>query len=508
MADGPNAVAPQADTAGAAGLAGVALLVAGTFFMENLDATVITPAIPHMARSFAVRPVDLNSGVSAYMLTLGVFIPVSGWVADRFGARKVFAAAIPVFTLASLLCGLAQTPAGVRAIRIIQGIGGAMMVPVGRLVVLRVTPKAQLIQAIATLTWPALVAPVLGPPLGGLIADHADWRWIFYLNLPLGPVAFVMALVLVPESSGESRQPFDWAGFLLVGGALFCLLHSAELLGRPEIAWSEAAALAAAGLVLLAICVRHLKRAAHPMVDLSSLSVPTFAVTIRGGSLFRMGLSAIPFLFPVMFQIGFGYDAFEAGMMLMAVFAGNLVMKPMTTPVLRRFGFRPVLVVNGLLNAAAIASCAAIAKAMPTAGDLRDPVRGRHDTFNAVHRAQHRRLCRYPANSDVGGQHAVFRRLPARHGSGRGARRDCLADRRGCINAGRVAGASLPDRLFDGGGGCPARRLGQRGSIRQPATMSPVVREKALLPSDDVRRDVDDVSAAAHACKDRQSVAR
>ena len=462
MANRRKAVTPQADMAGAAGLVAVALLVAGTFFMENLDATVITPAIPQMARSFAVRPIDLNSGVSAYMLTLGIFIPVSGWVADRFGARKVFAAAISVFTLASLVCGLAQTLPEFVLVRILQGIGGAMMVPVGRLVVLRVTPKDRLIQAIATLTWPALVAPVLGPPLGGLIADQAGWRWIFYLNLPLGLVAFVVALVLVPESRGESQHPFDWAGFLLAGGALFCLLYMAELLGRPEIAWFEAAALAAAGLVLLAIGVRHLKRVAYPMVDLSSLRVPTFAVTIWGGSLFRMGLSAIPFLLPVMFQIGFGYDAFEAGddadgglcrqsrheadddagasaVRIPAGAGGERTSQRRYDRKLRRDLQRHV-----------------------AAGDLSDPVRGRDDTFDAVHSAQHRRLCRYPADSDVGGQHAVLRRLPARHGSGRSARRHCLADRRGCGNAGRIAGASLPDRLFAGGGGCPDRRVGQR----------------------------------------------
>jgi EmrB/QacA subfamily drug resistance transporter len=348
----------------------VALLVAGTFFMENLDATVITPAIPQMAASFAVRPVDLNTGVSAYMLTLGVFIPVSGWVADRFGARKVFATAIAVFTIASLLCGLAGTLSVFVLVRILQGIGGAMMVPVGRLVVLRVTPKEQLIRAIATLTWPALVAPVLGPPLGGLIAEHADWRWIFYLNLPLGLIAFVVALLLVPDTKGELELPFDWVGFVLVGGALFCLLYVAELLGRSQIAWASAGALAVVGMGLLSFAVRHLKRSAHPMVDLSALGVPTFAATVWGGSLFRMGVSAIPFLLPVMFQIGFGYDAFDAGLMMMTVFAGNLVMKPMTTSVLRRFGFRPVLVVNGFINAAAIAACAAIAEHMPFVGGM------------------------------------------------------------------------------------------------------------------------------------------
>jgi EmrB/QacA subfamily drug resistance transporter len=343
----------------------VALLVAGTFFMENLDATVITPAIPKMAASFAVRPVDLNTGVSAYMLTLGVFIPVSGWVADRFGARKVFATAIAVFTIASLLCGLAGTLSIFVLIRILQGISGAMMVPVGRLVVLRVTPKEQLIRAIATLTWPALVAPVLGPPLGGLIADHANWRWIFYLNLPLGLIAFVVALLLVPDTKGEGEQPFDWVGFALVGGALFCLLYVAELLGQSRIAWASAGALVVVGIGLLSFAVRHLTRSVHPMIDLSALGVPTIAATVWGGSLFRMGVSAVPFLLPVMFQIGFGYDAFHAGLMMMTVFAGNLAIKPITTLVLRRFGFRPVLVVNGLFNAAAIAACAAIAEHMP-----------------------------------------------------------------------------------------------------------------------------------------------
>ncbi|VCU70880.1 putative transport protein HsrA [Pigmentiphaga humi] len=345
----------------------MALLVAGTFFMENLDATVIAPALPAMARSFSVQPVELNTGISAYMLTLGVFIPVSGWIAERFGARRVFALAIALFTLASLLCGLAATLPQFVAARILQGMGGALMVPVGRLVVLRATPKERLIAAIATLTWPALVAPVLGPPLGGLIVDHLDWRWIFYLNLPLGVIACWLALRLVPETPGQRDRAFDWPGFLLTGAALFCLMLAAEWLAQPEAGWNGAAAAGLLGAALLALGLRHLKRAPQPMLHLAPLRVRTFAVTIWGGSLFRMGVSAIPFLLPLMLQIGFGYDSFHAGLMLMAVFAGNLAMKPMTTRVLRRWGFRRVLVVNGLINAAAIAACASFTADMSIA---------------------------------------------------------------------------------------------------------------------------------------------
>jgi EmrB/QacA subfamily drug resistance transporter len=344
--------------AGKEGRLALALLVAGTFFMENLDATVIAPAVPRMAASFGVPAVDLNTGISAYMLTLGIFIPVSGWIAQRFGARRVFALAILGFTLASLLCGLAQTLNQFIAMRVLQGASGAMMVPVGRLVVLRATPKERLIAVIATLTWPALVAPVLGPPLGGLITEQADWRWIFYLNLPLGLLAFIAALVLVPRGDAAQRRPFDWSGFLLTGAGLFSLLWAAEAAGRANVGWAGTLLCAVAGLGFLAAAAWHLGRTGNPMVDLAALRAPTYAVTIWGGSLFRIGISALPFLLPLMLQVAFGYDALQSGMVLMAVFAGNLAMKPFTTRMLTRFGFRPVLVGNGLLNAAATAACA------------------------------------------------------------------------------------------------------------------------------------------------------
>lgn len=341
------------------------LLVAGTFFMENLDATVIAPALPDMARSFAVAPVDLNIGVSAYMLTLGVLIPASGWIAERFGTRRVFAAAIALFTLASLACGLAVSLPQFLAARIVQGVGGALMVPVGRLAVLRTTPKDRLVAAIALLTWPALVAPVLGPPLGGWIAQHADWRWIFWLNLPLGAAALLLALRFVPGRDGERGDPFDWSGFLLSGAGLFALMLAIEEIGRPVVNWAQIAMAAAAGTALTALAIRHMRRAAAPMLRFDALRLRSFAITIWGGSLFRMGVSAVPFLLPLMLQIGLGWSATDAGLMLMAVFAGNLAMKPMTTAVMRRWGFRRVLVGNGLLNALCIAACAMIGPDMP-----------------------------------------------------------------------------------------------------------------------------------------------
>jgi EmrB/QacA subfamily drug resistance transporter len=343
----------------------VALLVAGAFFMENLDGTVITTAVPDIAQSFGVAPLALNIGVSAYLLTLGVFIPISGWVAQRFGARRVFAAALAIFTLASVLCGMASSLSEFVWLRVLQGAGGAMMVPVGRLVVLNGTPKEKLISVIATLTWPALVAPVLGPPVGGFITSYASWRWIFYLNLPLGVLALIAAWWLIPDQRAAERRPFDWPGFLLSGSALLLLTWGAEVIGSATPDWAEAGACLALGALLLLALGWHLRRAAHPLIDLSSLAIPTFSITILGGSLFRMAIGAVPFLLPLMFQLGFGLDAFHSGLLVIAVFAGNLMMKPATTPIIRRFGFKPVLLVNGLANVGSLAACALLTPATP-----------------------------------------------------------------------------------------------------------------------------------------------
>lgn len=347
------------------GLSPAALLVAGAFFMEFLDGTVIATALPDMAKSFGVQAVDLNIGISAYLITLAVLIPASGWIADRFGARKVFAVALAIFTLASVLCGLSTTVDQFVAMRVLQGMGGALMVPVGRLAVLRTTPKHQLITAIATLTWPALVAPIIGPPLGGFITSYADWRWIFFTNVPLGIVAILLALRIIPDLHDDARRPFDMPGFIATTIAMVSLVYAMESMGAQHPDGLLTFGLLALGVVTLIFALRHFQRAEWPMIRLDALQVPTFRVTMYGGSLFRASISAVPFLLPLMFQVGFGMDAFHSGLLVLAVFVGNLTIKPATTPLIRRLGFRKLLLINGALNVLSLLACAIISPQTP-----------------------------------------------------------------------------------------------------------------------------------------------
>jgi len=345
--------------------AAIALLVAGAFFMENLDGTVVTTAMPQMAARFGVHPVDLNSGVSAYLLTLAVLIPASGWVADRFGARRVFAGAIILFTLASALCALCTTLPEFVLARILQGCGGAMMVPVGRLTVLRSTEKQNLIKAIATITWPGLAAPVLGPPLGGFITTYASWHWIFLLNLPLGLLALPLALALIPTGQPVTGKPFDRRGFLLTGLACLIFMYGLEMFSHQGTSWAAACVCVLLGLGVAALAIRHARQQEHPLIDYGALGYRSYATTIWGGSLFRGAIAAVPFLLPLLFQLGFGLTPFASGTLVLAVFAGNLAMKPFTTPILRRFRFRPLLLVNGTLNAATMFACALLTPRTP-----------------------------------------------------------------------------------------------------------------------------------------------
>lgn len=349
----------------ASGISPAALLVAGAFFMEFLDGTVIATALPDMAKSFGVQAVDLNIGISAYLITLAVLIPASGWIADRFGARKVFTLALAIFTLASGLCGLATSVDQFVAMRVLQGMGGALMVPVGRLAVLRTTPKHLLITAIATLTWPALVAPIIGPPLGGFITSYATWRWIFFINVPLGLIAIVLALRIIPDISEETRRPFDTPGFIATSVAMVSLVCAMEMMGAQQVNTTLTLALVATGVVTLIYALRHFRRARWPMIRLDALQVPTFRVTMYGGSLFRASISAVPFLLPLLFQVGFGMDAFHSGLLVLAVFVGNLTIKPATTPLLRGLGFKKLLLINGALNVLALLACAFLTPQTP-----------------------------------------------------------------------------------------------------------------------------------------------
>ncbi|MCH1923589.1 MFS transporter [Shewanella sp. C31] len=342
----------------------VALLVAGAMFMQILDATVITTALPAIAADFGTAPAHLSLGVSAYLIAMTVFIPLSGWATERFGAHHIFSGSIVIFALASVLCALCQDLTQFTLARILQGMGGAMMVPVGRLVVLRDTPKSEMVRAIAILTWPALVAPLIGPVLGGWIASHWSWHWIFLLNVPLSALALLAAWRLIPATP-RSVQGFDIKGFVLSGLGFGCTMTGIEFSSRDDIALSLALAILATGLLLLAFTVKHLRHAPQPLFNLAPIAVRTFRVSIVGGSLFRIAISSVPFLLPLMFQVGFGFSAVTSGALLLWLFAGNLAMKPATTAIMNRFGFKKVLVVNGLMVVIGFAAMAFISADTP-----------------------------------------------------------------------------------------------------------------------------------------------
>jgi EmrB/QacA subfamily drug resistance transporter len=341
----------------------LAFLVAGALFMEMLDGTIIATALPAMARAFGVAPVTLNIGMTAYLLTVATCIPLSGWIADRFGARATFGAAVALFTLASVACGMSDAMAPFIAARVVQGVGGALMVPVGRLVVLRSAPREDLLRTVAWLTWPALLAPVIAPVAGGLLVDHASWRWIFYLNVPLGIVAGIAIIWLVPRGAAAERAPCDWVGALLWGGATILLVYALD--GATRLPAAQLVAAFGAGGALLWASLRHFRRQRFPLLDFAVLRRPSFRMTILSGSLFRSAIMANPFLLPLFFQLGLGMSAARAGGLVATGMLGNVGMKPLTSAVLRRFGFRRTMVGNGLIAAAGFAICGWIGLATP-----------------------------------------------------------------------------------------------------------------------------------------------
>ena len=344
---------------------GMALLVAGAFFMEILDATIITPAIPLIADSFDAAAVDVNVAISAYLVTVAVLIPASGWMADRFGVRRVFITAIVVFTVASIGCAASVSLPMLVAARILQGIGGAMMVPVGRLAVLRNSGKSDLVRAIALLTWPALAAPVLAVALGGAIVTFGSWRWIFLINIPIGIAGILLALKLIKGSPTPARRPLDWRGLLLIGLGIAATLITLEQIRPPHIDWLPVIIGAAIAGLLLGSAVIHLLRSDRPLMQLRVLRVQTLRITVSAGSLYRALVTAVPFLLALQLQLVFGWTPLAAGLLVAVLFLGNLTIKPATTPLMRRFGIKRVLLVNGVASIGCFVLLAALRPDMP-----------------------------------------------------------------------------------------------------------------------------------------------
>jgi EmrB/QacA subfamily drug resistance transporter len=329
----------------------VPLIVACALFMQSLDSTVIATALPTIAHSLGESPLRLNVAITCYLLSLAVFIPISGWVADRFGARRVFSGAIVVFTLGSVACGMSNSLAALVAARILQGVGGALMVPVGRLVLVRTVAKSELVRAMSFVSMPALIGPVMGPPLGGFIVTYASWRWIFFINIPAGIIGIVLVNLLVGDLKETGRRPFDLSGFALTGIGLASLAFGFENVARGALPNLAVAALLATGASCITLYVRHARRADHPIIDLALFRIPTYAAAATGGFLFRMGLGALPFLLPLMLQVGFGLSPLHSGLLTFASAAGAMLMKTSAVRVLRLLGFRVVLVANAVISA-------------------------------------------------------------------------------------------------------------------------------------------------------------
>jgi EmrB/QacA subfamily drug resistance transporter len=332
-----------------------ALIVACALFMENLDGTVISTSLPAIALDLHEDPLALKLALTSYLLSLAVFIPASGWAADKYGSRTIFRGAIVVFTLGSVLCGLSSSLTGFVAARILQGVGGAMMVPVGRLLLIRSTERQLLVRAMAYLTIPALLGPIAGPIVGGFITTYFNWRWIFFINVPIGLLGFVLVSIFIENIKAEA-WPLDIKGFLLSGVGLSTLIFGLTVASRKFVAPEIVVALIGFGGLLLVFYVLHARKAKFPLLDLRLLSVPTYRASVTGGSLFRVGIGAIPLLLPLMLQVGFGFNAFQSGSVTFAAAAGALLMKTTAEPIIRLVGFRRVLIFNALLSSGFLVS--------------------------------------------------------------------------------------------------------------------------------------------------------
>jgi EmrB/QacA subfamily drug resistance transporter len=344
-----------------------ALIVASALFMQNLDSTIIATALPTMARSFGYDPVRMNVALTSYLLSLTVFIPASGWVADRYGTRTVFRWAIVVFTIGSILCGLSNGLVELVAARVLQGIGGAMMVPVGRLLLLRTAAKSELVAAMAWLSMPALLGPVVGPPVGGFIVTYFNWRWTFFINIPVGMMGLAAVTLFIQDFREPPRGAFDIRGLALTGLGLVCGMFGLETVGRSLVPPEVTGAMIAAGVGIGFLYYLHARRHPAPLLNFALMKLPCFGLSFSAMMLFRTGIGAIPFLLPMMLQVGFGDSAVQSGLVTFASSAGALVMKPAAQHALRLFGFRDTLIWNGVFSGIMLTMCALFRPTWPAA---------------------------------------------------------------------------------------------------------------------------------------------
>ena len=345
----------------------VPLIVAVALFMENLDSTVIATSLPAIAADIGTSPLALKLAVTSYLLSLAVFIPMSGWTADRFGARTVFRAAIAVFVAGSIGCALSHSLTDFVIARIIQGMGGAMMTPVGRLVLVRMVDRRALVNAMASVSIAALVGPLMGPPLGGFITTYFSWHWIFLINVPMGLAGIVLVTRYIENIRAEVREPFDAVGMVLAGVAVAGLAFGFSVAGINLVPWTVVVALIAVGAASSVAYALHARRVERPVLDFSLLRLATFRASLIGGFLFRVGVGATPFLLPLLLQVGFKFSPFESGLITFSTALGALTMKTAAVAILKRFGFRPILIVNALVSAAFIAACAGFSPSTPLA---------------------------------------------------------------------------------------------------------------------------------------------
>jgi EmrB/QacA subfamily drug resistance transporter len=335
----------------------IPLIVGGAQFMHQFDGAVIATALPSMAASLHENPVRLNLAITTYLLALAVFVPVSGWMADRFGARRVFMSAIVVFTLSSVLCVLAHSLPELVLYRILQGMGGAMMTPVGRVIVLRSVPKLQLVQAMNYITIPAVLGPLLGPSVGGFIVTYFSWPWIFFINLPIGLAGIFMVRIFIPDVHAEKVAPLDLRGFVLIGMAVAGLVFGFEAIGRGVVPVSVILASLAAGALCSGLYLIHARRTAEPIIDLGLLRFRTFAASLSGGGLFYLSTTSSVFLLALLLQLGFGFSAFQAGLMTLASAVGSLAMRFTFQLLLRPLGFRRLLMGNAVVSGGFLIAC-------------------------------------------------------------------------------------------------------------------------------------------------------